>query len=250
MERDLVLLHGWAMGRRVFEPVLPALSRRCRIHNLALPGYEAGDHGGIDRWNNGTGQNLLDRWSDDCLAAVPGGAVWLGWSLGATIAMNAALRSPGRVAALVLVSATPRLLRGPRWDAGVEQCILRDFSDAMRTCDRDALRRFALLQAGASIDARRVARALADSFAGPDVDPAALEAGLEVLERVDLRSRLKDLSVPVLAIHGLDDRIVPLAAGAYLAGEVPSGELVSLEAGHAPFVSRPREFSQAVAQWI
>ncbi|MGA8262186.1 MAG: alpha/beta fold hydrolase [Arenicellales bacterium] len=254
MRRDLVLLHGWAMRPRVFSPVLPMLGDGRRVHNLSLPGYGCGEgicESGAQADPGGSGQAILDRWSDECLAAAPAGGVWLGWSLGAMIAVNAALRAPGRIEALVLVSATPKFLREPSsWEAGAERPEMGDLLHAVRMGDRKALRRFVLLQAGRRDNALALGRVLTDCMVDPGAAARTLEAGLEVLGQVDLRARLRELDPPVLAIHGLDDRIVPVEAGAYIAGKVPRGDLVTLETGHAPFATRPREFGAAVLSWI
>jgi pimeloyl-ACP methyl ester carboxylesterase len=76
-----------------------------------------------------------------------------------------------------------------------------------------------------------------------------LEAGLRVLEGVDLRAGLGAIDVPVRVVHGTRDRVVPVDAGAFVAGGVPDGELLTLDAGHAPFVEHPREFTEAVLAW-
>lgn len=246
--KDLVLLHGWAMSPRVWEPVLPTFAEGCRVHNLALPGP-----GGARRWTGSgfpSAQALLDRWSDDCLARAPARAVWLGWSLGALIAMNAALRSPGHIGALVLISATPKFLEAPDWKAGVKREVMGDFLGALQADNERALKRFVLLQANGSVDPRAVARALMAALADRSADVSRLRAGLEILEQVDLRPRLAAVRPPALVIHGACDRVVPPAAGRHLADAVPGAEFLGLEAGHAPFVSRPREFAQAVRSWM
>lgn len=252
MGRDLVLLHGWAMSPRVFAPVLPMLGDGRRVHNLSLPGYgcDTSREGRTPADPGGPGQEILDRWSDECLAAAPAGSVWLGWSLGAMIAINAALRAPERIEALVLVSATPKFLRAPDWEAGAARPDMGDLLHAVRMGDRKALRRFVLLQAGRRDNALALGRVLTDCLVDPGATARTLEAGLEILEQVDLKARLRELRPPVLAIHGIDDRIVPVEAGAYIAGQVRRGDLVTLETGHAPFATRPREFGEAVRAWI
>lgn len=245
MERELVLLHGWGMTRRVWEPVLAGLASTFRIHNLCLPGYAGGAEADAAGNETMTGQDMLDRWTDRVLEEAPAAGWWVGWSLGALVAMNAVLRAPGRVGAAVLVSATPKFTRGDDWDAGVEPGVMHGFLEGMRTNDERTLKRFVLLQAGGLDEARTLAGCAAGGEAGPGV----LEAGLRVLEDVDLRARLNGVNVPVRVVHGSEDRIVPPAAGAHLARDVPAGDLVRLDAGHAPFVSRPREFVEAVAAW-
>jgi len=276
--RDLVLLHGWAMSPRVWAPVLEALSAEFRIHNLALPGYEGTPDGACHGPAAGGGEILahetlahetlahetlahetlahetlahetLAQWAAACQARAPAGALWMGWSLGAMVALQAALDPAARIAGLILVSATPRFTRGGGWRHGLDRGALRGFLDGLRTGDRRLLKRFLLLQAGESDDARDLSRRLAEGAAGPGASIRALEAGLAVLEQVDLRSGLGELPVPVRVIHGAEDRIVPLAAGEHLARTVPNGALTRLDTGHAPFAARPRAFSEAVLAW-
>lgn len=242
--RDLVLLHGWAMTRRVWDAVIPGLEAAFRVHNLALPGYDDVDPA-ADRYPAMSGREILDQWSDNLSAGVPPGALWIGWSLGALVVMNALRRAPARVRGAVLVSATPRFIRAGDWDAGVEPDVMRGFYEGMRTNDDRTLRRFVLLQA----DDRSAIRTLSGCVAGGDVDKRALEAGLRVLEEVDLRAELPDINAPVRVVHGAGDRIVPPAAGAHLAERLPNAGLVTLDAGHAPFVECPRAFTEAVLAW-
>lgn len=232
------------MTGRVWDSVIPGLVSACRVHNLALPGYGGTDPNAA-RYGDLSGRALLDLWSDDCLARAPGGATWVGWSLGALVTLNAMLRSPGRIAAAVLVSATPRFLRGDDWAAGVDSNVMRDFLEGMRSKDDRTLRRFALLQS----DDRRVSRTLRGCVAGGEVAGTVLEAGLRVLEEVDLRPELGRIDIPVRVVHGVRDRIVPPAAGTWLATHVAGDEPVALDAGHAPFLECPDAFTDAVLQW-
>lgn len=241
--RDLVLLHGWAMTTRVWEPVLDALSASYRVHNLPLPGYP-GPTGGSE-----AGGEALDDWSDQCLAAAPAGAIWVAWSLGALVALNAALRSPGALARLILVAATPKFVASGDWEAGIDRRVLRDFMNGIESGDDKTLKRFVSLQAGGSDDARGLSRWLSSCIVDDRVQGGALRAGLRVLEDTDLRPRLVAVRTPVRVIHGGGDRIVPFAAGAYVAGQAPGGDLVRLETGHAPFVTRPEAFVEAVRSW-
>lgn len=249
MTRDLVLLHGWAMNRRVWEPVLPVLSGSCRVHNLGLPGYPGGC-GEAAAAEVETGQSLLDRWSDQCLAAAPSGAVWLGWSLGAMVVMNALLRAPDMIEAAVLTAPTPRFVAGEDWDAGIAPDVMREFLRGMRIADRRVLRRFVTLQSGNGDAGRGTARALNECLVGAAAGASVLAAGLKVLEEVDLRPHLHRLHSPVLVIHGTKDCVVPPAAGAWIADRAARGELVSMATGHAPFVASPQEFASRVLSWI
>lgn len=245
--KNLVLLHGWGMSRRVWESVIPGLSEGFLVHNLNLPGYGIDNGSGTDeRYQSMSPGDILDDWSDKCLSAAPSGAIWMGWSLGAMVAMNAVSRAPGEIEALILVSATPKFVKSGDWENGAEDHVMRGFLNGFRTEYSKTLRRFMFLQAGDAIEARRLAGRLTDALADETCEASVLESGLDVLEQVDLRPVLHRIDVPVRIVHGRADRIVPYTAGAYLAGNLQTGELISLDTGHAPFVTQPREFLAAV----
>lgn len=87
---NLVLLHGWGMSNAVWSALPARLSERYQLHPIELPGH--GDAPFDPGWRD------LPDWADAALAQAPEQAVWLGWSLGALVALQAALqtRRPGR----------------------------------------------------------------------------------------------------------------------------------------------------------
>lgn len=85
---DLVLLHGWGMNTGVWDALPSTLSADYRLHPIELPG-----HGGAafsPDWRD------LPDWADAVLAQAPEQAVWLGWSLGGLVALQAALEASTR----------------------------------------------------------------------------------------------------------------------------------------------------------
>lgn len=232
---DLVVLHGWGVNRCVWEALQRPLAKHFRVRALNLPGF-----GGTPALDNYS----LSRLAEHVLERVPAGACWLGWSLGAQVALQAALQAPQRIDRLVLVSATPRFMQAPDWPHGVEAVTMQRFCDDLAADYGAALVRFFLLQA-ARVDAssRRLARDIARTVAGcGQATREALSGCLEVLAATDLRPQLVRIATPALVIHGDQDRVTPWAAGAQLATALTSARLVTLPAGHAPFLSQPERF--------
>ena len=63
---------------------------------------------------------------------------------------------------------------------------------------------------------------------------------LECMEGIDIESRLGQLPMPALVIHGSRDAITPLASSQKLAASLPHSALAIIEgAGHVPTVTRP-----------
>ena len=225
---DLVLIHGWGMNAAVWREWLPHLEPHWRVHRVDLPGH------GASPWS---GETSLDEWCAAVADSVPEGALWLGWSLGGQLALEAARRGWAR--AVVAVAANPRFVQAPDWPWAMELGVLDRFAAELRT-DLDAtVRRFLALQvqggAAAGATLRRLRRALAQAGVAR---PEALEAGLELLKTVDLRPALPQIEVPLVWILGGRDRLVPPALAPALARLRPDDAVHLLpEAGHAPFLS-------------
>lgn len=238
---ELVLVHGWAMHGGIFAPLAQALSSHFRIHAPDLPGHGLKAKAFVPA--------TLSGWAEALLAEAPERAWWLGWSLGGLVALEAARLAPERVAGLVLVASSPRLVRAEDWP-GADPALLEGFAAGLAADLTGTLERFLALEvlgSGRPAEALRFLRAHAGERGLPA--PAALARGLELLQSADLRSALPALAKPSLWLAGANDRIVPPAgveAGARLAG----GAFVRLpRAGHAPFLTRAEEVAAAILAW-
>ncbi|QIK37650.1 pimeloyl-ACP methyl ester esterase BioH [Caldichromatium japonicum] len=235
-ERPCVLLHGWGMCDQVWEAVPAAVWEGLAPQTLALPG-----HSGIPL---PAGRADLEGWTEDCLARAPQAAIWLGWSLGGLIALAAALQSPERVQALVLVAASPRFIQAPDWLAAMPEQTLDRFHAELLTEPQETLNRFLALQVRGGSEPQSTLRRLKQAIAAaPAPNPRALEIGLEILRQVDLRSRLQEIRCPLLWVLGGRDALVPVRVGERIAELAPRAQVqVIPDAAHAPHLSHPQPF--------
>ena len=224
---DLALIHGWGLSSAIWQPLLDALARSCRVHRVDLPGYagSACDPAGFAA----TARRLLD--------ALPAPVVLCGWSLVAALAMHATLHAPHRVAGLVLVAATPCFVQRDDWRTAQPLELLDGFAASVEQQAEPTLRRFIALLCQGDRQARSIARGLlAGLRQGPLPTTAALVRGLDWLRTVDLRQSLPMITVDTLLIHGDQDPLNPLAAARWLSARLPHGRLeVFAGAAHAPF---------------
>jgi pimeloyl-ACP methyl ester esterase len=237
----VVLVHGWSLSSAVFEAELDALAARGRAIAPDLRG-----HG-----RSPPAPFTLDDLAADLAALLERLAlarvVLVGWSLGAQVALAALPRVRGRLAGVVLVSATPRFTRGDGWPHGLPARSVEVLAERVRRAPGPALARFfdELFAAG-ELDGPARDRVRALRAAIPLPDPAAAADGLAALRTADLRPRLDDLAasgLPALVVHGGADPICVPSAGRAIADRVPGARLAILPAvGHAPFLSRPGEF--------
>ena len=233
---DMNLIPGWGMGPRCWGPMAEQLETRYRLQYSSLPGH--GVLAPRPAWK-------LSDVAAELLAELPAG-VWLGWSLGAQLALQLARLAPERVRALVLLGATPRFLRASDWPHAMAPAVF----DAFKTsCCQDpvrTLRRFQALQVKDSDHAVPVLRSLRQNrIAEPECE--ILADALAVLQETDLRPLLAQLEVPCLWLHGSADQLVPAAAAEAAAASMPGAQLVIIQgAGHAPFLSHPQASANAL----
>ncbi|WP_291992023.1 pimeloyl-ACP methyl ester esterase BioH [Candidatus Accumulibacter sp. ACC003] len=230
----LALIHGWGLGSLAWQPLLERLSEGYRLHLVDLPGY--GQAAASDDDFTATAQALVD--------ALPAGVMLCGWSLGALLAMRAALLAPERVGGLLLVGATPCFMQRADWPSAQAPAVLDSFAASVRSKPEQTLQRFAALLSVGDETARASSRALLAGLRNSQTpDAATLCRGLDWLREVDLRSQASAISCPTVLIHGENDSLNPLAAAQYLSKELPNARLeVFAGAGHAPFLADPERF--------
>ena len=237
---DLVLLHGWAMHSGIFAPLARALTSRFRLHLVDLPGH------GANR-DDPQGFALADAASR--IAAATPRAIWLGWSLGGLVALQAALKQAARVRGLVLIASSPRFVVGGDWPLGIASDVLAEFRDGLARDYRGTIERFLALEAMGSDHARSELRELkAHVFERGEPARSALAQGLRVLETADLRAALADITVPSLWIAGRRDRLINPAAMRW-AAERAHGRFVECDSGHAPFLAHAPALAQTIADF-
>jgi pimeloyl-[acyl-carrier protein] methyl ester esterase len=239
----LSLVHGWGMNLAVFDALRDALPD-VDSWAIDLPGH------GRSTWNPARAD--LDSQVEAVLAALPVRSVLLGWSLGGKLALEIARRYPDRVAALVLVSSTPRFAQSADWPHGMNAGEIEAFSSLVDQDWRQTLSDFVWLQLRGSRNAvatqQRVEQALATHGAP---HPGALRAGLELLGTVDLRARVSQVPQPALLLAGQNDRVTPPGATRWIAQSLRDARFAEIpRAGHASFVSHTDEFAALLRPFL
>ncbi len=241
---DIVLVHGWGLHGGVWSSLAPALASHYRVTVVDLPGH--GRSPALARDAN------IDAYADELATTMPSPAIWVGWSLGATILLRMSRRHPQNIQRLVLVGATPRFIRCENWPWGQDAEVLEAFGRELSLSYRATLQRFLSLQLGSEGDLRVPVKQMRREllrYGAPD--PVALQAGLSILRDTDLRTSLSQINVPCQVIHGTHDRLVPVAAGEFLASRLPFARQDLLQsAGHAPFLSHPGAFQNVLENFL
>jgi pimeloyl-ACP methyl ester carboxylesterase len=233
----VLLLHGLGGSKITWLPILAALGRDHRVVVPDLPGHGASSKPKTD-YSPRYYARVIKRFMDGLQMDR---AVVIGNSMGGRIALELALRSPDRVAALgLLAPAVP----GIRWryvlgftrvfptewgsipfplrEKWMEVAIRRMFADPSRLPDAA----YAL----AAKEFMRIYR-----------DPVARMAFFSSLRHIvterpgPFYASLRRVKVPSLVAFGEDDRLVPPRLGVRLAQHLPNSEYVALpRCGHVP----------------
>jgi 2-succinyl-6-hydroxy-2,4-cyclohexadiene-1-carboxylate synthase len=233
----LVLLHGFTQTGRCWGPVADDLARDHDVVRLDAPGH------------GGSSDIRADLLRTATLAAEAGGpGVYVGYSMGARMALHVALLAPEVVQGLVLVGGTPGI------EDAAERSERRERDQALAQRVRSigvpafldewlALPLFAGLPAWARFDGER-RRNTAEGLA------SSLELAGTGSQR-PLWADLGRITVPVLAVAGADDeRYAAIARRmAAVVGPHAAAALVP-NAGHAAHLERPEEFLVTIRPWL
>lgn len=237
----IVLAHGFTQTGRLWGPFGAALATRHRLVAVDLPGH--GDSSAVEADLEGAGTLLLD--AATLVGAEP--ADLLGYSLGARVALHAALAYPGRVRRLILIGAT----------GGIEDPTAREERKRRDEAMADELERegdldgflgrwlanpmFSTLRADAADSAERRRNT-----------PAGLASSLRLAgtgTQKPLWDRLAGCHLPVLALAGANDpRFV--SAGLRIA-ELTGGVFSAVVgADHAAHLEQPALCARIVESWL
>lgn len=245
----LVLLHGFTGSGRSMAGLADALGDEYRACMPDLPGH------GLSVGAGRAGYDF-DRSVDALVTAVESAgaacAHWLGYSMGARLALGCAVRHPGRVASLVLIAGragiadraerASRRAADDRLAARIEAIGTAAFVDEWL-----AQPLFATLQklGPELLAAQRAARLANDPF-----ELAASLRGLGPAAQPPLFEQLPGVTVPVLLVVGaLDTRFAAVARD--LARRLPHAEVCEIAgAGHAVHVEQPAALVSAVSDFL
>jgi pimeloyl-ACP methyl ester carboxylesterase len=240
----LVLIHGYPFDHTMWYGVIAALGSGVRVYAPDLRGF-----GGTDgvAWSS---KPSLDVMADDIAAMLDanqcGKAVIAGMSMGGYVALAFAKRHRAKVAGLGLISSQAaadsdeaRAARkamiakvkanGPR--VAAEALLPKLFGDA--NAKNPVFQEFAITGA---------------EQAGVEGITAALEA---MAARPDRTESLKDLEVPILIVHGLEDKLIPVENARALAQMLGPNSFAPVRgAGHATPIEAPDAVAQALLRLV
>lgn len=243
-----LFIHGWGVSSVAWQLVSAPLEQWFTIKCIDLPGF------GIHVENCPTNYQL-DQLVDQVALEVPTASLVVGWSMGGLVAIRLASRYPDKVKALCLVASNPCFIGKntlhDNWP-GIDLQLIQPLTAAVLQNTKAAIARFLTIQAMGSEFARADIKWLKQVMADqPLANIKALLGGLAILQHSDLRRELLGLNLPITAIFGELDQLVPVKILSILAQQMPNFRYAILDkAAHAPFISHPQQFVQLFIELI
>ncbi|MBN2301928.1 MAG: alpha/beta hydrolase [Lentisphaerae bacterium] len=157
--------------------------------------------------------------------------VLVGWSMGAMVALETLARFTTPISHVILIAGTSKFCNCSDYKAGVSVHDLKALRAGLNFAPQASLR-FFLKRVGFPRDlpVETINAKAAEMMA---VGIGTLNEGLLYLAQFDVRDYFSRMSVPTLAIHGKQDRIIPWQASEYIAGHIAGSKLcVHDEEGH------------------
>ncbi|MFB9475527.1 alpha/beta fold hydrolase [Nonomuraea salmonea] len=243
--KPVVLLHGGFLDHTMWNDQISALSDRYRV--IA---YDARGHG---RSANATGPYRL---TDDLAALLrhlgTGPAVLVGVSMGAGLAVDTALEHPELVSALVATGAgtSEPYFEDPwtrqamtAWHAAMAAGDLEGSIEGFLTVGLGPYRDLTELDPEIPRRLRAMARATMSKHTADEPN--------HVILLKDTWHRIREIKVPVLAIHGAADSPDHVAMAERLATTVVNGRSVTIDgAAHYPNMERPDTYNKLLEDFL
>ncbi len=196
MKPKLCIISGWAHGLDAIRPMGDALADRFNVQLL-------------------TGAQVLKE------QHIPDADYIVTGSMGGLLAMELL---PENCKKLVLISSTARFCATDAYPCGTHEKILKRMILQLKRNPEAVLQEFY----------KNVHYPHPALKTDPDCSLEELVAGLEYLLAADVRKKVLPIEIPVLILHGSQDRIIPPAAAEWLHAHLPTSRLHLFEHhGHA-----------------
>ncbi|MCS6989904.1 MAG: alpha/beta hydrolase [Chloroherpetonaceae bacterium] len=251
--RVIFLAHGFSSSLDIFYRVVPLFAERYRVLALDLLAFGKSDKPTNIRYSLELYAKLIKEFLEKTCAQ--GDAIYgVGHSMGAKYLVAMSVYHPNFFSKLVLSNSDgflylppfimmassfllkPILYRLVSTPAFVRKTMRSVYHDPSHVTEEHLRRNIEMVRSRENFEAMM---SLNRDFKHLD------------LQRMKIRSRLKEMKTPTLVIWGANDKFIPVKYANVVQREIPNSRLVLIpECGHVPMVEKPREFFEAVDNFI
>lgn len=240
--RTFVLVHGWKQSHRLFDRVTAELEKDSVVLAFDQRGMGESDKPDCAYDFDTMAQDLLELLElhdlYDCCV--------LGWSMGCTTTLSAAMKDASRIGRIVLMNGPLRLTRTPDFPHALSEAeFTRYVDDLERTWPRDEPRFFreSLLP-----ENQHLATLLEIVGLQTPLDVALALVRQQAM--LDMRDAVRSLGIPIRAAYSTRDPYWPLALGEWIAEEAQLGSLTPLHASaHCAPLEEPMRVSAMLREF-
>lgn len=234
----LVLIHGWGANANIWQTLEKHLEENWRLYKVNLPG----SNGSEPLSNDNVGELLATL-----MGKLPEKAVWLGWSLGGSLAALAARYYPDRVKALITLATNPLFIQNLGWPNATPVALYDTFTHGLNEDPAKTLKRFMALQVVGEKDKLIQLLKQLKALCEPTPDIMSLKYTLSWLGKIDLRDEYRQLDMPCLHLLGEKDAVVPASVATDI-GRLNPQHLVHVmdNACHVGFLNQPENYALAI----
>lgn len=256
----LVFLHGFGSAMGQWRYNLQPLSQNRTVYALDLLGFGASEKApanyNVDLWV----AQIYEFWRTWIQKPI----ILVGHSLGALVALTAAVTYPEMVSGLVLltVPASRQELLPQKWQAWLghlESALANPL--LLKPLFQILIRRpqvFRSILKMAYVNSELITEELITLFTTPSQDRGASGVFCRLSQArtrrdfsLNVQEMLPKLTIPILMIWGQQDRVIPIAWGRQLARLNPHLEWIEIEnAGHCPYDECPDQVNREITAWL
>ncbi len=248
----VVAVHGLGATKGSFLPTVVALADRFQVIAFDLPGFGDSDKpiGAVydAPFFAAAVINLLDALKLKRVHVI-------GNSLGGRIALEIALREPGRVGRLVLLAPSLAWLRARAWAPLVR--LTRPEFGLVQFAPRTLVEGFVHRIIPGADEGWTAAGV--DEFLRAYLTPAGRAAFYAAARQIYLEephgakgfwTRIKALQADALFVWGRRDKLVPIAFARHVTDALPHARHLELDCGHVPQIERPEQTHAAISAFL
>ncbi|NTU57714.1 MAG: alpha/beta hydrolase [Chlorobiaceae bacterium] len=250
----MLLLHGISSSLDFYRLSIPLLAGSFRVLALDLLGFGESDKPKNKPYSLNLYAGLIHEFLEKTDAAGNGPVYGTGHSMGGKYLLATALTYPGTFDKIVL-SNTDGFITLPSFARVLSLPGVRHLLKKVVTREEIAKKMFASafhnIGAIDAVTRRKILDVAVDHDAFDTV--MGLNRNLLNLDmkRTGLRSRLKELTMPVLIIWGDRDRYMSPKYAHIVKKELPCAKLLIFsECGHSPMLEYPAQFCEAITEFI
>jgi len=247
-KQPLLLCNGFGCNQHIWRYLVPSLAQHYQLVLFDYVGTGETDLNAYDPQKYSTLAGYAQDVVEICQALALRDAIIMGHSVGAMIAMQAAIQAPAHFAKAILLTATPYCLNEPGYYGGIERTDALQMLDLLEKDFQTWATLFASMVMGQS-HPTSLGEELIDYFCA--LDKGTARQFIEITLFSDNRANIPRLRLPTLLVQCADDVVAPTEVTEYLIQHLPHASLVTLPvAGHCPHLSAPLETLAAIQDFL